>query len=364
MKVKAAVCHEAKKPLVIEDVELDPPREGEVLVRWKASGVCGSDLHIIRGLAGWPMPFIPGHEGGGVIEEVGPGVTRVAVGDHVVSDLIGACGECRFCISGRPRLCEPQRERSVPDVNSRYHQNGKLVGRFGHHEIATFAEKAVLPQRAVNKIPKDVSLSEACLLGCCVLSGAGTVLNRAEALPGQRVVVFGCGGLGLAAINAAAASGAAQVIGVDRFSSKLEWAKEHGATDVVNASETDSVEAIRDLTGGLLADYAFDFTGSGEVAKQAVAGVCLGGTVVLVGVNPGIELSIPQFEIIDNEKVLTGALVGGCISDRDIKRILDLTKIGQFNLGGLVSHRFGLEDINKAFDLMIAGESKRSVIEF
>ena len=364
MRVKAAVCHEANHPLVVEDVELDGPRDGEVMVRWGASGVCGSDLHIIRGAAGWPMPFILGHEGAGVVAEVGPKVSRVQVGDHVVSDLLGACGECRFCTSGRPRLCEPQRARSVPDVESRFHKDSQRIGRFGHHEIATFVECAVVPERSLTVIRKDVPLDAACLLGCCALSGAGAVISRAEVGVGSRVTVFGCGGLGLSAINAASLSGAAQVIGDDLVSRKLEWAREFGATDVIDASRENTVARINEVTDGELADYAFEFTGSPEVTRHAIAAVRRGGMVVLEGVNPGAVIQIDQGELVDNEKVITGAHAGGAIPGRDVARLIDLFIDGRFKLADLISHRVSLDDVNQAFDLLVSGESKRSVVIF
>ncbi len=364
MKVQAALCRETGAPLQIQTVELDPPRAGEVLVRWQASGICASDRYVIHH-ADWPKPFIPGHEGAGIVEAVGPRVTRVAVGDHVVSDLLGACGECRQCRKGRPRLCEPQRQRTVPDRNSRFHSGTARIGRFGHHEIATFVEACVVPETSLIRIPTTVPWDAACLLGCCALSGASAVLSRAKVEPGSRVAVFGCGGLGLSGINAAQLCGAAQIIAIDVVQTKLDWALEFGATDLVDASRQEPAAAVRQLTNGAMADYAFDFSGSAVAMNQTVGVVRNGGMVVLEGAGPpGTTLTIEQVELIDNEKVITGAHAGGGIPALDIPLLLERFEAGAFQLDALVSHRLPLHEVNKGFDLMKSGESRRSVIVF
>jgi len=250
-------------------------------------------------------------------------------------------------------------------VNSRFHKGKERIGRFGHHEIATFAEYAVIPERAAIPIRKDAPLDAACLLACCALSGASAVLHRAKVVPGSRVVVIGCGGLGLSAINAAKLSGALQIIGVDVTPQKLQWAKEFGATDVIDASREDTVKRVAELTGGLLADYAFEFVGSEETIHQTVPSVRRGGMVVVEGAPPpGTVFRIAPRELLDSEKIITGAHGGGGVPPRDVPMLLDLYMAGKFMLRDLISHRMGLKDINKAFDLMISGESKRSVIIF
>lgn len=364
MIVQAALCLQEGAPLEIRAVELDPPGPGEVLVRWHASGICASDHFVIRH-ANWPKPYIPGHEGAGVVETVGPGVATLAVGDHVVSDLLGACGQCRQCRTGRPRLCEPQRQRAVPDTASRFHLNGTRVGRFGHHEIATFVEACVVPEASLTRIPADVPLDAACLLGCCALSGASAVLTRAQVSPGSRVAVFGCGGLGLAGINAAHLCGAAQIIAIDVVPRKLEWAREFGATDTVDASQQAPAEAVCAITNGAMADFAFDFSGSAVAMNQTLGVVRNGGMVVLEGAGPpGTQLIVDQVELIDNEKVITGAHAGGGIPALDIPLLIERFQAGTFKLDALVSHRLSLEDVNEGFALMSRGEARRSVIVF
>ncbi len=363
MKVKAAVCYEVNQPLVVDELELDRgPKENEVLVRWEASGVCHSDLHAINGYFGFPVPFIPGHEGGGIVEEVGPGVTRVKAGDHVVSILLGSCPTCRLCISGQPTLCAS--ERALPDANTPFHKGAQPIGRFGPHQLTAFAEYCVLPERNVQPVREDAPLDVVCLLGCGAYSGAGPVFNRAKVGFGSRVVVFGCGGLGLAGLNAAKVSGALQIIAVDIVPQKLEWAKQFGATDVIDASKEDPVERVAELTGGRLADYAFEYAGLEKTMQQAIASVRPSGTVVIMGVaEPGMTLSFNP-ELLLSHKVITGSAVGAGLPERDVPMLVDMYMAGKFMLGDLVSHRMGLEDINKAFDLMLSSESIRSVIVF
>ncbi len=364
MQVQAALCMEAGAPLQIHDLELGPPAAGEVLVRWRASGICASDRFVVQ-YADWPRPFIPGHEGAGVVEAVGPGVTALAVGDHVVSDLLGACGQCRQCRAGRPRLCEPQRQRAVPDTESRFRQGRALVGRFGHHEIATFVEACVVPVASLTPIPRSVPFDAACLLGCCAVSGASAVLTRAKVEPGSRVAIFGCGGLGLSGINAAHLCGAAQIIAIDVAPQKLQWALDFGATHMVDATQQEPAAAVKDITAGAMADYAFDFSGSPTAMHQTVGVVRNGGMVVLEGAGPpGTQLTIDQVELIDNEKIITGAHAGGGIPGLDVPLLIERYQAGVFHLDALVSHRLALADVNRGFELMRQGESRRSVILF
>ena len=363
MKVRAAVCYESGKPLVVEELELDRgPEDGEVLVRWAASGVCRSDLHAMNGYFGFPLPFIPGHEGAGVVQDVGPGVNRVKAGDHVVSILLGSCPTCRFCISGQPTLCE--RERVLPDASSPFRKGEERVGRFGPHQIAAFAEYCVVPERNLLTIRQDAPLDVACLLGCGAFSGAGPVFNRAKVGFGSRVVVFGCGGLGLARINAAHVSGALQIIAVDIVPEKLQWAKRFGATDVIDASDEDPVERVGDLTGGALADFAFEYVGLETTMQQAIESVRPDGMVVIMGVaKPGTTLTFNP-ELLLSHRVVTGSSVGAGVAERDVPMLVDMYMAGKFITGELVSHRLGLDEVSEAFDLMRSGESIRSVIVF
>ncbi len=363
MQVKAAVCYELHKPLVVDDVEFDSElKDKDVLVHWVATGVCHSDVASVSGYFGFPVPFIPGHEGGGIVEEVGAGVTRVKVGDHVISNLIGCCGKCRFCISGRPTLCE--KETTLPDTNTPFRKDGQLIGRYGEHELSTFAEYCVLPETCVEFIREDVPLDVACILGCGALAGASSVFNRARVHFGSRVVVIGCGGLGLAGINAAKICGAVQIIGVDIAPRKLELSKKFGATDVIDASKEDPIERISKLTNGLMADYAFECVGTEGTMQQAIKSVGWDGKVIIMGVpKPGTTLTFDPEQLLF-QKIITGTSLGASVPARDIPLLADMYMAGKFMLGDLVSHRMKLEDVNKAFDLVHTSEAIRSVLTF
>ena len=363
MKVKAAVCYEFNKPLVVDELELvRGPQENEILVRWEASGVCHSDWAAVHDYFGIPVPFLPGHEGGGIVEEVGPGVTREKVGDHVVSSMLGSCGKCRFCISGQPIMC--QRDRPLPDANTPFRKGDQLIGRYGPHPISTFAEYCVVPETHVEPIRDDVPLEVAGLLGCCAYAGAGPIFNRAKVIHGSRVVVIGCNGQGLAGINAAKLCGALQIIAVDIAPQKLSWAKKFGATDVIDASTEDPIERVTELTGGLLADYAFEYVGSEKTMQQAIMSVGPGGMVVVMGVaKPGTTLSFDPLELLAH-KVITGSAVGAGLPAKDVPMLADMYMAGKFMLGDLVTHRLPLEEVNKASDLIDSGDSIRSVVIF
>ena len=362
MKLKAAVCYELNKPYVIDEVEFEPKlQERDVLVHWEATGVCHSDMNASRGMYGFNVPFIAGHEGGGIVEEVGSGVTRVKVGDHVISNLNGSCNKCRFCLSGRSNLCE--REVSFQDTRTPFHKGNQLIGRYGEHEVSTFVEYCMVPETGVEIVSKDVPLNVACILGCGALSGAGSVINSGVHF-GSRVVIFGCGGLGLAGINAAKICGALQIIAVDIKLEKLELAKKFGATDVINGSEVDSVEQIKKLTGGLLADYAFAFIGIQKIMEQAIQSVHRDGKAVIIGtMGPDAKISFNPLELL-YQKVVTGTSLGRSLPARDMPMLVDMYMAGKFMLGDLISHRLKLEDVNKAFDLMRSGEAIRCVLTF
>src|SRR5947207_5978250 len=268
MQATAAVLYEVKKPVVVEEVEVLEPRAHEVLVRWLANGVCHSDLHVITGDYPHPLPVILGHEAAGVVERVGPGVETVKPGDHVCSSYIPSCGKCWYCISGQPTMCALRDKPRwfMLDGTPRFRKNGQGI----HHflQVSGYATHAVLPEESVIPIRKDAPLDVACLVSCGVLAGAGPVLNRAKVPAGASVAVFGCGGVGLNAIQAAQLVGAGKIIAVDVLPQKLEWAQEFGATHCVNASREDPVAAVQAIAGGGGVDFAFEVVGFQKTIEQ------------------------------------------------------------------------------------------------
>lgn len=367
MRARAAVLTEVKKPLEIWDVEVDPPRAGEVLVRVVAAGVCHSDLHYIHGDLATVLPAVPGHEGAGIVEAVGPGVTRFQPGDHVLFVFRAFCGQCFYCLNGRPALCDfsnpLRRTGRMFDGTTRFHRDGQDV----HHilGVSCFAEYTVVPEQGLLKLPDDIPLDRAALVGCGVTTGVGAVLFAAGVRPGDSVAVIGCGGVGLNVVQGAALAGAGPVIAVDVVPQKLEWAKELGATHVVNAREQDPVEAIRSLTEGRGADYAFEVIGRVETIQQAYEATRKGGTTVVVGLAPqGTILPLDPLDLLRAEKTIKGTVYGTANLPRDIPRLLELYRLGRLKLDELISRRLRLEQINEGFDAMLSGSVARSIVVF
>jgi len=364
MQANAAVLYEAKKPLVVEDVELLEPGPHEVQVRWVANGVCHSDLHVMTGDYPHPLPVILGHEAAGVVEKIGPGVETVTPGDHVCSSYIPSCGRCWYCIGGQPTMCALRDKPRwfMLDGTSRFRKNGQPL----HHflQVAGYATHTVLPEQSVIPIRKDAPLDLACLVSCGVLAGAGPVFNRAKVPPGASVAVFGCGGVGLNTIQAARMVGAGKIIAVDVNKQKLTWAEEFGATHAVDASKEDPVERVHAISGMGGVDFAFEVVGTQKTIEQALASTHRGGTCVVVGVSPaGTRLSIDPGMLLQ-QRVLTGTSFGGGHQRTDVPLLLDLFMDGKYQLKELVSRRLPLAELNHAFDLMKQGEVKRSVIVY
>ncbi|MBI2204231.1 MAG: Zn-dependent alcohol dehydrogenase [Candidatus Rokubacteria bacterium] len=363
MNATAAVLYEVKKPLVVEEVEVLEPQAHEVLVRWAANGVCHSDLHVMTGDVPHPLPVVLGHEAAGVVEKVGPGVESVKPGDHVCSSYIPSCGRCRYCINGEPTLCA---HRDKPrwfmlDGTARFRKNGRPL----HHylQVAGYATRSVVLEDGVIPIRKDVPLDLACLVSCGVLAGAGPVINRAKVPVGASVAVFGCGGVGLNSIQAARLVGAGKIIAVDVNRKKLEWAEEFGATHVIDASKEDPVAAIHTLTGGGV-DYAFEVVGFQETVEQAFLSTRRGGMAVIVGICPaGTRLTIDPMLLVQ-QRTLTGSSFGAGHQRTDVPMLLDLFMAGKYKLRELISRRLPLAEVNHAYDLLQAGEVKRSVIVY
>jgi S-(hydroxymethyl)glutathione dehydrogenase/alcohol dehydrogenase len=350
------------QPLELAELEVLPPAAGEVLVRYVASGVCHSDLHVMQGLMAHPTPVVLGHEGAGIVEAVGPGVSSVAVGDHVLTSYVPSCGRCPWCVVGRPNMCDlrDQPRYLMHDGTTRFRQGSDQVFHF--LQVSSYAERAVLPEQNVVPIRKDAPLDVVCLVSCGVMTGAGAVINRARVTPGSSVVVFGCGGVGLNAIQAAALMGAGKVIAVDVFDHKLDWSREFGATHVVNARTVDPVAKIQEICGRGGADYAIEAIGGAPTIEQAFLSVHRGGTVVVIGVSPdGTRISIDPTLLLQ-ERILTGTSFGSSRQRVDLPMIVDLFMDGRYKLRELISQQVALEELNQAYDALQRGEVRRSVV--
>ena len=358
---------------MIEDVELEGPRAGEVLVKIAASGVCRSDHHLVTGATPHPMPVVCGHEGSGVVAEVGKGVTHVRPGDHVVLSWAPSCGVCFYCTHELPAQCEaylkPTWDGTMMDGTTRLSLAGvgSAPRRPVHHfcSLATFAEAVVVHESCCIPVRKDVPLDVAALVGCAVATGVSAVGVRAKVHPGASVAVFGCGGVGLNIVQAAALASASTIIAVDISPAKLDLAMKVGATNRVDAKAGDPVEAIRALTQGRGADYVFEAIGRTAVMTQAVEAARRGGMVILVGLGPRSEnLTLGAGTFTRSDKMITGAYYGGCTPARDFPKILDLYAEGSLRLDDLVTRRRPLSEINEAFADMLAGDTIRTVIIF
>ncbi len=362
MHARAAVMYATGQPLELEEVEVLPPGPGEVLVRYVASGVCHSDLHVMQGLTAHPLPVVLGHEGSGIVEAVGPNVSGISVGDHVLTSYVPSCGKCPYCVVGRPNLCDlrDKPRHLMHDGTTRFRTNKQAINHY--LQVSSYAQKAVLPEQNVVPIRKDAPLDVVCLVSCGVMTGAGSVINRAKVTPGSNVVVFGCGGVGLNAIQAAALMGAGKVIAVDVFDHKLEWSREFGATHTVNAKSTDAVKRIHEICGRGGADYAIEAIGGAPTIEQAFLSVHRGGTVVVIGVSPdGTKVQIDPMMLLQ-ERILTGTSFGSSRQRVDLPMIVDLFMDGRYKLRELISRQVALDELNQAYDALQNGEVRRSVV--
>lgn len=367
MRIRAAVLEGAGRPTSVEELELAAPRPGEVLVRLGASGVCRSDYNAVDGTTSTPWPVVLGHEGAGVVEAVGTAVTRVRPGDHVTLSWTPSCGECGECLRDLPQMCSTiwplMGSGGLMDETSRLSRDGETV--YHYCFLSTFAEACVVPERSCVPIPQDVPFDVASLVGCAVTTGVGAVWNTAGVRPGDRVAVIGCGGVGLSALMAAVAVGAEPVIAVDAAAAKVEVAQELGAAAGVvwAGSAEETAEAIRDVSGGGV-DYAIEATGRGEAMLAAVLSTRTRGAAVLIGI-PRAEtvVPLPALTIPRLERRVLGSIYGSARPERDFPKILDLFRAGRLPLERLVSHRLPLEDVERAFALMNAGDALRVVLD-
>jgi alcohol dehydrogenase len=374
MKIRAAVLngiglprpYAESRPLSIETLELDPPGPGEVLVRIKAAGLCHSDLSVINGDRPRPVPMALGHEAAGVVQALGPGVDDLEPGDHVVLVFVPSCGHCNPCAEGRPALCEPG---AAANGRGEMLGGGRRLRRDGvpvnHHlGVSAFADHAVVSRRSLVRIGRDIPLDRAALFGCAVLTGVGAVVNTARLPMGASAAVIGLGGVGLNALLGARVAGAARIVAVDLLPSRLDLARELGATDVFDAREPDCARDIREATGGGV-DFAFEMAGSVPALDLAYRITRRGGTTVTAGLaNPEKHLSLQQVSLVAEERTLKGSYIGSCIPTRDVPRYLDLFRRGRLEVDRLLTDRIGLEEVNEAFDRLADGAAIRQVIVF
>lgn len=375
MKTKAAVLYKMEcpppyaesQPLVIEELELAGPGPGEALVEIAGAGLCHSDLSVINGSRPRVMPMAMGHEGSGVVREVGPGVHDIAPGDHVVFSFVPVCGRCVPCATGRPALCENGAKANMAGTlldGSRHFKNA--AGQQLHHHlgVSAFSQLTIAAQESLVKIDPSLPLEIAALFGCAVMTGVGAVVNTARVEPGTSVAVFGLGGVGLSAILGARASGAYPILAVDLLESKLELARTLGTTHTVNAKEGDPVEAVKDLTGGG-AHYCFESVGNERVLVQAYQATRRGGTTITIGLpHPSKQFSISAVSLVAEERTVKGSYMGSAVPRRDIPRFIALYQAGLLPVDRLLTRTIALDEINPAFDALAKGEAVRQVIQF
>ena len=368
METQAAIAHAAGEPLAIDTVRLDGPKEGEALVEIKATGVCHTDAYTLSGADPEGLfPAILGHEGAGVVVDVGPGVGSVAVGDHVIPLYTPECRQCKFCTSGKTNLCgairATQGQGLMPDGTSRFSRGGETV--LHYMGTSTFANHTVVPEIALAKIRPDAPFDKVCYIGCGVTTGLGAVMNTAKVEPGATVAVFGLGGIGLNVIQGARIAGADRIIGVDVNAGKRTLAERFGMTDFVNPGDVDdTTAAIVDMTDGGV-DYSFECIGNVEVMRQALECCHKGwGESVIIGVaGAGQEIATRPFQLVTG-RVWRGTAFGGAKGRTDVPKIVDWYMDGKINIDDLITHTLPLADINRAFELMHAGESIRSVVVY
>jgi S-(hydroxymethyl)glutathione dehydrogenase/alcohol dehydrogenase len=361
--VKAAVMWGFNEPLKIDSLKLKAPREDEVVVKVAASGVCHSDLSVVKMVLPIPPPIVLGHEGAGIVEEIGKGVKDLKPGDHVVLSWVENCGKCHYCISGRDHLCDTGIRSSMAGQEAVFEKDGVDIARMAG--VASFAERTVVRATACVKIPEEAPLDRACLVGCGVMTGVGAATNTAKVRPGETVAVFGCGGVGLNVIQGAALCGASRIIAVDLVDAKLQLARVFGATDLVNGKQADPVDAIKTLTDGLGVDYAFEVIGAPSAIQQAFGAIKRGGKAVVVGVpQMGAEVSVQGWSFPLEEKAIIGSLYGSANMHRDMPRLIELYMQKRLKIDELISRRIRLDDVNAAFEAMEAGEVARSVIVY
>ena len=375
MKVQGAVLHEMglpapyaqSRPLKIETLDLAEPGPGELRVRVRAAGLCHSDLSVIDGSRPRVMPMVLGHEAAGDVVEIGPATEGFAVGDQVVFSFVPSCGHCIPCASGRAALCEPGAAANVAGTllsGSRHWRDDNATALNHHLGVSAFAEETVVSARSAVKVDRDLPAEIAALFGCAVMTGVGAVVNTAKVSAGESVVIFGLGGVGLAALLGAVAAGAHPIVAVDVLQSKLDLAQSLGATHTFLASQDEVAAAVRKLTGGG-AHYAIETVGHEQVLAQAYGATRRGGTTVTVGLpHPQKMFSVPAVSLVAEERTVKGSYMGSAVPSRDLPRYIALYRAGRLPVDRLLTHRLKLDEINAAFDRLAKGEAVRQVIVF
>jgi NDMA-dependent alcohol dehydrogenase len=366
MKIKAALLTAPKTPFQIEELDLDPPRAGEVLVRIKAVGVCHSDWHLVSGDTKHPMPVVAGHEGAGIVEAVGEGVDQLAVGDHVILNWAPACGECFYCQHDQTNLCDtytaPIWAGTMLDGTSRLHRGDQSV--YSYCGLAAFASHTVVLHQSCVKIPRTVPFESAALIGCAVATGVGAAMFTAKVKSGESVAVIGCGGVGLNVIQGARLCGAGTIIAIDTSTEKADFARRLGASDlVISANPNEVIEKVRAHTQGRGVDHAFEAVGAPALQELAFELARPGGTVTLAGLSPmGSSTNLPGALIVRQEKTIKGSYYGSVNAARDFPRLIEFYSRGNLALDELITRRYSLDQINQAFAEMLAGKLARGVI--
>lgn len=373
MKTRAAVIREMQKPrpyatskpLIIEELDLDAPGEGEVLIRIRAAGLCHSDLSTINGDRPRQMPMVLGHEAAGEVLELGAGVRDLRAGDHVILVFVPSCGHCLPCAEGRPALCEPGAAANgaghLLSGATRLSLGGQPV--YHHVGVSAFAEHAVVSRSSLVKIDRSLPFEEAALFGCAVVTGAGAVINTARVQPGSSVAVVGLGGVGLMSMLAAKMSGCRQVVAIDMLDDKLKLASQLGATHTVNAGDKDAIEQVKQITGGGV-DYAFEMASSVKALELAYKVTRRGGTTITGSLpHPSHRFELPATNLVAEERTLKGSYIGSCVPARDIPRFIALYQQGLLPVDRLMSERISLKDINLGFDRLADGVSVRQILE-
>ncbi|MGE0716245.1 MAG: zinc-dependent alcohol dehydrogenase family protein [Alphaproteobacteria bacterium] len=372
MKIRAAVLrrmgaaqpYAESRPLAVEEVDLDPPGPGEVLVRVRAASLCHSDLSVVNGDRPRPLPMVLGHEASGTVAECGPGVDDLAPGDHVVMIFVPSCGRCMPCMEGRPALCEPAAATNGAGTllsgARRLSQGGQPINH--HVGVSAFADYTVVSRHSLIRVEGTLPHDEAALFGCGVLTGVGAVVNTAQVRAGSTVAVVGMGGVGLNAMLGAVAAGARQVVAIDMLDEKLDLARQLGATDAVNASAADAVEQVKALTAGGV-DVAVETAGSVKAMELAYRVTRRGGTTVTAGLpNPDHRWALQHVNLVAEERTVKGSYIGSCIPARDLPRYIDLYRRGRLPVDALLSDRIALDDINAAFDRLASGRTVRQIV--
>ena len=364
MRSKAAVMYGYNQPLVIEEIIVDPPKAGEVRVKIAAAGVCHSDLHVMHGVYQYPLPLVIGHEGAGIVESVGAGVTHVRPGDHVVLSWLPSCGACRSCLRDRPAICldvdwvEGGRMR---DGTGRFKCEDAEIFHYG--ASSTFSEYTVVPAQAAIKVDERAPLAPLSLIGCAVTTGVGAVLNTARVRAGDRVCIIGCGGVGLNAVQGARIAGAETIIAVDTTDSKLHLAREMGATHLVNSTDPKALEIIREQSGGGV-DFAFEAVGLFQTIDMAVSVLGKGGEAILIGMSdPNLKTTVPSLDFLINERGVRGSWYGSSRPAVDFPLMVELYQSGKLKLDSMVTTR-PLEEVNEAFADLESGKPGRTVLLF